>query len=119
VLQRHHHAVLRPGGGDQLGRQAADGERVVSHRPKRLWQSGKQSRAVVTDRGLPAVPGLRCQLDLAAEHLGDGLVPQADPEQRHRALPQDGGPDDVRAPSDICRSSWGARPRRQDHPVNA
>ena len=86
VAQAHHDAAVRPrrhleARGHGLGR---DHERVVARGGEDVRQPGEDRLAVVADLGGLAVHELRRAHDLAAERLAEGLVPEADAEERHR-----------------------------------
>ena len=96
VAQPHHQAVVGLGGDlEHLGhRGPVDDERVVAGGLERLGQPGEHAAVTVVDeRGL-AVHDLRRPDDVAAVHLADALVPEADAE--HGGAPGEAGDDLVR-----------------------
>jgi hypothetical protein len=83
VLEPHDDLVGRPRRHAQLGRHRADGERVVAHGREALRNPGEQPAPVVLDLAQPAMHDLGRVVDRAAGHVGEGLVAEADAQDRH------------------------------------
>ena len=81
VLRRSRAVTSRQSGT----RRALDHQRVVARRLERVRQPGEHALAVVVDRRRLAVHDPRGAHDLAAEGLADGLVAQADAQDRDLA----------------------------------
>src|SRR5690348_3629995 len=86
VTEAHDDAVMRPGGDDELGRdaRALDDQGVVPGGLERLAHAGQDAAVVVVDPGRLAVRRLVAH-DLATEHLADALMTEAHAEDRHLA----------------------------------
>ena len=111
VAQPHDLALGRARVDDEAGRHGVgpDDERVVARRLERARQPREDPVVVVQDRRGLAVhqpPGAH---DLAAEHLADGLVPEADAEHGYARAEF---ADDGLADAGVARF---ARPRGDAH----
>src|SRR5205809_5820390 len=86
VSHSHDLAVLRPGGDFELGRNGLshDGERVVSGGDERVREPGEHAAVVVADVRRLAVHLLAGARHRRAEGAADGLVAEADAEDRSR-----------------------------------
>ncbi len=85
VLQAHDLSIRRPGRDFQVVRQglALDGQRVIARRRERRRQTRKDAFPLVQDRrGLAVHQGLGAD-HVSAERLTDGLMAQADAQNRH------------------------------------
>jgi hypothetical protein len=105
VTQAHGHAARAAGGDHERRGQGrfVDDQRVVAGGPEARGQPGQQAAAVMSDGGRLAVHGLRGNDDLGAVGGGNGLVAEADAEQR------DGGgavPDGCDADTGFGGSAW-------------
>ena len=87
VAKAHYLAVLARGAHlEAVGQRGAlDGERVVAHRLEALREAAEDALAVVGDAARLAVHETLGGDDARAERLRDGLVPEADAEERHLA----------------------------------
>src|SRR5438105_73014 len=86
--ERHHNAVVAPGGDDQVRRKRSlvDHQRVVARRFGRIGDPCEDAFAIVPHEGGLAVPRLRGTDDRSAERDRGALEPQADTERRDAEL---------------------------------
>src|SRR4029078_10428529 len=86
VLEAHNHAISGFRGDLQWLRQRGplDNERMVASCREVLWQAGKHAPANMVHVGKLAMHPRMSPHHRAAIDLTDGLVPEADPENRHR-----------------------------------
>jgi uncharacterized membrane protein len=96
VPQSHRDSAGAPGGNQQTGRQGAliDDQGVVAPGRETPGQASQDAAAVVSDQCRLAVDGLRRRGDPGAVGRRDGLMAEADAEQRDCAR---AGPDGVDA----------------------
>ena len=113
VADAHDHSALGVRGHLELRRQGLrrPRQRVVAHRRETVWQAGEDALAIVRDDRRLAVLDLACACDLAAVHVVDALVAEADAQ--HRRLSRERA-DYVPRDAGVVRV---ARPRRDDHVV--
>src|SRR5690349_6477548 len=86
VPDAHDLALLRPGADDEIGvveRLAADDQRVVARRLKRVGQPAENALAVVEDRRRLAVHDADVADHFTPENVADALMAQTDSQHRH------------------------------------
>ena len=109
VREAHHQAIAGLGRDGEIVRHggAVDHQRMIARRPERAVDAAEHAFAAMAHLGQLAVHRHRRPHHVAAEHLADRLMAEADAEHRNGRR---GLRDEVEADAGLV---GGARPRRQ------